>query len=705
MVIMSRISTDILDFDGDVNFEDQNDFAKKYDTWRKKEELNKLKSKYGEDALDISDSSSSDDDEEGLELTEEVEKDFFKTLSCLKKKDPKLYDNNINFFKSRGENSKKVKQKKDDPMYLKDYERKIILENDGVLSDEGEVEKPQSPTYVQEQNQLKQDLKNALSNINDDDDIECLSKKAVKEVLRHNDIDNIEYKKWLAGQTDEINDDEIKSDLKPLKDFWNDPKLDDGEKFLRDYILNKKYLDKEEKDYIPSYEEIVHDSDESLSGDEKAIEEQDEFEYKYNFRYEEPDQEFIKRYPRTIEKSLRKTDDRRKLKRAETKERKQKEKEEKMVEIQKLKEIKRKEIEEKIEKLKEITGNLEVGFKNDDIEDDFDPETYDNRMQALFNDEFYGGSEEDQKPEFPDIDEELEIENWDHWTGEEPTADVNELHCEDDDFNMDADYDPSTSITQENSKSRKKRKRKSKVAEALSKEKPKYDPNDKNYEKYFEEYYNLDCEDIIGDIPCRFKYREVLPNDFGLSIEEILLAKDRELNKWCSLKKAIQHRPAHVEKYDQIAYSKKSNNISLKKKILPSLYTEENEETNIDNTPSQKNDQETTENKVELKHIQDNTIESKEKNKIGKKHKKKSININNAVKPQNEDQSQNSIGKNKKRKHNYEGSNAAKKFKKNKEVSTDISDVRLSAYGINPKKFKNKLKYKDSNKTKISSKK
>ncbi|XP_030766832.1 protein KRI1 homolog isoform X2 [Sitophilus oryzae] len=522
MVIMSRISTDILDFDGDVNFEDQNDFAKKYDTWRKKEELNKLKSKYGEDALDISDSSSSDDDEEGLELTEEVEKDFFKTLSCLKKKDPKLYDNNINFFKSRGENSKKVKQKKDDPMYLKDYERKIILENDGVLSDEGEVEKPQSPTYVQEQNQLKQDLKNALSNINDDDDIECLSKKAVKEVLRHNDIDNIEYKKWLAGQTDEINDDEIKSDLKPLKDFWNDPKLDDGEKFLRDYILNKKYLDKEEKDYIPSYEEIVHDSDESLSGDEKAIEEQDEFEYKYNFRYEEPDQEFIKRYPRTIEKSLRKTDDRRKLKRAETKERKQKEKEEKMVEIQKLKEIKRKEIEEKIEKLKEITGNLEVGFKNDDIEDDFDPETYDNRMQALFNDEFYGGSEEDQKPEFPDIDEELEIENWDHWTGEEPTADVNELHCEDDDFNMDADYDPSTSITQENSKSRKKRKRKSKVAEALSKEKPKYDPNDKNYEKYFEEYYNLDCEDIIGDIPCRFKYREVLPNDFGLSIEEVM---------------------------------------------------------------------------------------------------------------------------------------------------------------------------------------
>jgi len=44
------------------------------------------------------------------------------------------------------------------------------------------------------------------------------------------------------------------------------------------------------------YNHVIHDSDENLSEDEKTIQKQEEFERKYNFRFEEPDQEFIKRY-------------------------------------------------------------------------------------------------------------------------------------------------------------------------------------------------------------------------------------------------------------------------------------------------------------------------------------------------------------------------------------------------------------------------
>ncbi|XP_026676811.1 protein KRI1 homolog [Diaphorina citri] len=90
--------------------------------------------------------------------------------------------------------------------------------------------------------------------------------------------------------------------------------------------------------------------------------------------------------------------------------------------------------------------------------------------------------------------------------------------------------------------------------------------------KYVDEYYGLEFEDLIGDLPCRFKYKRVVPNSFGLTIDEILAADDKELNKWCAIKKIYSNRSEHVEKNEVKVYSQRARNEDLKRKLLPSLY-------------------------------------------------------------------------------------------------------------------------------------
>ena len=43
------------------------------------------------------------------------------------------------------------------------------------------------------------------------------------------------------------------------------------------------------------------------------------------------------------------------------------------------------------------------------MDDDFDPESHDKKMQELFNDDYYGNEIDSKKPTFPELDEELGI--------------------------------------------------------------------------------------------------------------------------------------------------------------------------------------------------------------------------------------------------------------------------------------------------------
>lgn len=50
------------------------------------------------------------------------------------------------------------------------------------------------------------------------------------------------------------------------------------------------------------------------------------------------------------------------------------------------------------------------------------------------------------------------------------------------------------------------------------------------------------------------------------------MADDKELNKWCSLKKALEYKPDDRELIDVRKYKQKASNENLKKKVLRSLY-------------------------------------------------------------------------------------------------------------------------------------
>jgi len=235
---------------------------------------------------------------------------------------------------------------------------------------------------------------------------------------------------------------------------------------------------------------------------------------------------------------------------------------------------------EKLEKIKEITGNDKVGFLEDDMENDFDMAKYDELMEKVFDDEYYDeeNTVDEERPVFPDDGEEY-FENYEN-------EDENDLpDCEDPHFNMDADYNPDLQKASKSSLKKRRKGMNAKFAEVLDKEKPLFDPQQRTFEDYFDEYYKLDCEDLIGDMPIRFKYREVPANDFGLTTGEILKAEDKELNEWCSLRKTMQYIGGDEEQRERQKYKKKARNKNKKMQTFSGLREElEEQEKKLENT-------------------------------------------------------------------------------------------------------------------------
>ena len=139
------------------------------------------------------------------------------------------------------------------------------------------------------------------------------------------------------------------------------------------------------------------------------------------------------------------------------------------------------------------------------------------------------------------------------------------------------------------------------------------------------------------------------------------MADDKELDKWYSFKRMNKIKPAQVEKQEYAIYRKKRQNEKLKRKILPSLFGIVNDEANNDTSVPDKDD---------------------DNNKKQKKAKSKSENIGVLDKDDGDKKQQKKA-----------------KFKSKDVGGMQITDERLGAYGLNPKKFRRKIKYKPKEKS------
>ncbi|XP_055823288.1 uncharacterized protein LOC129891828 [Solanum dulcamara] len=526
-------------FEGDYDeldkIEINEEFARRYEHNKKREDLQKLEELKKKGIVDDSDTASDDEeDEEEEDLDPSSNLKFFDGLLKIKKGDPVLNTKDAKLFdsdsetNSESEEDKEKKMKKKKPMYLKDVVSKHLIEEGPEFGDEEEEEENKVKTYSEEQDDLRDEFLNAVKE-DDEEEEEDLFK--VKEIEKDEEEGDPEFTKKL----DEF--------------FGEDDKLDEETVFLKDFFRKEMWRD--DKKSSKRGDEMMMEEVE-FSEDEEEIERQEDYEREFNFRFEENAGDRVWGHSRKVEGSVRKKPNVRKLQRERKEERMVQAEEERKEELKRLKNLKKKEMKEKLEKIKETAGIGDDGvclLDVDDLEEEFDPDKYDRKMKASFGDAYYEG--DDMDPEFgndgdelekPDFDKEDELlglpKGWDNVDkprdgflstrekllkaienegDHEQTTDDNKVSGDDDDE------------VAEEGKRKKKRKRTNAVMKAVR-------------EELMEEYYKLDYEDTIEDLKTRFKYRPVKPKRFGLAPAEVLMMEDKELNQYVPLKKIAPYR-------------------------------------------------------------------------------------------------------------------------------------------------------------------
>jgi len=518
-------------------------FAKEYQDRKGREELRNLSQQRRERGLgtdDEEEDSSSDEEEEDEDaelLTDSISFQFLKTMKALKNKESSIYDPHSRFFEGDEEEQDSEDDDDDDarrtkksmkPKKFKDVLREQILEDMesqdvGSSQDDDDAKGKSKFAYDEQQEELRKAFLTESGNAESDDEKDD-DWMVVKNKGRPQDDPR---KMEMEQEFKEL--EQLSSSKKKSGKTFSDPRgeVQDGEQFLINFIKNKKWIDKD-NDVMN-----IEDDEESADADRE-----DDFEAKYNFRFEQAAAETassgaalsIQTYARgQTMNTVRREDAGRKDKRQARKERKEAERKAKEEQLKRLKNAKKQEMQQKLSQVKSILGSVEEADIDEAaimkvLEGDFDPENFEKAMQEAYGDDFYEKTDAEWKSDM-DVRKAL--------AGDEEAGDVvgqddadGGLYDEegyeydnDDHYAEDQDYDDNEEYVGGDD-----------------------DPEETQLEKKIktklqDELYKLDYEDIVAGMPTRFKYRQVEPNDYGLTTQEILFARDSTLKQFVSLKK------------------------------------------------------------------------------------------------------------------------------------------------------------------------
>jgi protein KRI1 len=549
-------------------------FAKRYDESKRKQEIGHLEDKYKanlqkkglkqQDSGSESDYTDSESDEEedddGELLTPAVDAQILKTLSEIRSRSDKVYDPSTNFFdeaeiskmdqewrkKHANTASSKTSKSSKPAVTIKDYQRERLLSGKGLEAEDEDEEdaEPEPLSHVQEQELLKAEMKRAFKSEGAMDsesgagDLLTIRVKTEDEIAREEEeyrnflLENLASSEnaklsmgeWLSYREEQ--DGVSRRAGKSKKQLTEDD-------FLIDYVLNKGWVDKQAS-RVPSYDKVV---EEELIEDEEAVEIADEFEMAHNFRYEQEGGTQIETFSRKIDGSIRRDESKRKDQRISSKERKAHAKLQKDEELKRLKNLKMAEIKSKLDK---ISKTVNVEELVDDFDGDFDAEKHDRLMRKLSAAE-QEIEEDEKKPVF---------------------SSDSEIDCS-------SDEETKKPVIKKAKKALKKALESEKARESNESEKARLS-------KCLDELYNLDYEDLIGDIPCRFKYQQVEPVSYGLSVDDILAADDAQLNTYFSLKKLAPYRPTDRQEHDMKKYATKNRLYQFRKSVKEASHKKQN---------------------------------------------------------------------------------------------------------------------------------